>query len=179
MTRIFSKKDVSPLKKNESNRSKAMFCGITALLILIILLFFKGEIANLLISLSATDAITGLDISEPDAYIRYQNAIVYGSIGLIIFYLLSSIGYFLESLESNTSPLIGYSHLIAQLFRWIAILLFFDMVLQNLIGQRTSLSNYSAQYRTIGAIIGVSAYILVNYWHTKGTNDNHDTKNQL
>lgn len=155
---------LSRIKKLSTNKNKGLLCILTASLLSIILIMFDNYLTNLMMTLPVPDFLFGPKVSITDTYVRYHNAVVYSVIGAILVYVMGSIGYFLLESKRNESQLIKYSYLTITLLRWIVFFVFLDIVLQNLRGKSTSVSEYTMQYQILGAMVWVGIYILRNFF---------------
>lgn len=132
-----------------------------------VLLFFHNQLTNLLISLTGHDVETSPDIIATDLFLRYHNAVVYGTIGVGLFFLLSSTEYFffLNS-KQNSSQLLKYCRLLNRMIQWLVFFVFCDIVLQNIYNQNTTLSNFVMRYQAIGGLLAVELLIIRYFWVT-------------
>jgi hypothetical protein len=123
-----------------------------AIIFFLILLIFQYKLAVYLIWLTIPELALDPDITATDRYIRSHSIVVYGGLGIVLFYLLCALESFLLDSNLNLPRLLKFSRLITLLIRWASVFVLGDIVLQNLGGHHATLWNYTMRIRTIAAL---------------------------
>ena len=135
-----------------SHMHKSFSYLIGAILFFLILLIFQYKLTIFLISFTSPEMALDPDITSTERYIQSHSIVVYGGLGLVLFYLLCAFESFLMDSRLNVPRLLKFSRLITHLLRWGAVFVFGDIVLQNWTGHNATLWNYTLRLRTIAAL---------------------------
>jgi hypothetical protein len=147
------------------NKLKILAYLFAAVLFLLALLFLHDQLGILLVSLTSPEIAKEPFVILSEEHIRSQHVVLYGVIGIVLYFVLRSIELFL--LTFNATQLIRYGHLAAIMIRWSIAFVFFDIVMQNWGGKNITFSNFAMQYQSIAGLIGIELYILRRFFVTK------------
>jgi hypothetical protein len=92
--------------------------------------------------------------------------VVYSGTGIALFYLLSSIKYFLLCRNLFEFKFFKYCYLCVLVFQVAVIFIFADIVLQNWGSHNIRIDNFVMRYQAIGGLIGVELGVLRHFFAT-------------
>jgi hypothetical protein len=135
-----------------------------AMIIFIALLVFQYKFTLYLIALTSPDAIIGPDLRHTNRYFCSHNIVVYGGMGLVLFFLACALDSFILDSDRQLSHLRQLSRLATLLLRWAVIFIFGDIVLQNWSGSNITIWNYTMRGRTIAAFCALELCALLTFF---------------
>jgi hypothetical protein len=95
---------------------------------------------------------------------------MFSGLGIVIFSILNAIRNWFLSSKLNTPHFQTYGRLVLEMVLWGVVLVFGDIVYQNLEDKATTLSNFTMRSTAIGGLIGIEVILLLDFFRNNRKN---------